>query len=46
MKVTVSLLLMIVALLFIVAHAMGKAPLWPAVLCVVLERLCALLPLS
>jgi hypothetical protein len=44
MKVTASLLLVVAAFLLGIAHAMGKAPLWPAVLCLAVERLIALLP--
>ena len=40
---SVSLVLLVLALVFLVASALGKIPLWPAVLCVVLERL---IPLS
>lgn len=42
---TIALLLILLALVFTVASAAGKMPLWAAVFCVVLERLIALVPL-
>jgi hypothetical protein len=45
-RLTVSLVLIVVALLFVILAAIGKAPLWPAVLCVVLEGLVRCVPLE
>lgn len=42
---SIAILLIALALVFTVASAAGKAPLWPAVFCVVLERLLAVVPL-
>jgi len=44
-KLTVSLVLIVLALVFVILAAINKCPLWPAVLCVVLERLVELVPL-
>jgi len=44
MTLTVSLVLLLLALVFLVAHAMGKFPLWPAVLCLILQQFVLLLP--
>jgi hypothetical protein len=41
---TISLLLLLVAFGCTIAAAMGKCPLWVAVLLVVIERLLAVLP--
>jgi hypothetical protein len=35
-------ILILIALVFLVASALGKLPLWPAVLCLLLERVVAL----
>lgn len=45
-RLTVTLVLMVLALVFVVLAAVGKGPLWPAVLCLILERLVVLLPAS
>jgi phosphatidylglycerophosphate synthase len=45
-RLTVGIVLMVIALLFVILAAIGKAPLWPAVLCVVLEGLVRLVPLN
>lgn len=44
-RLTVSLVLIVLALVFAMLAAMGKAPVWPAVLLVILERLFVLLDL-
>lgn len=41
---SVSGVLVLLALVFLVMSAMGKVALWPAVLCLALERLVALVP--
>lgn len=46
MNLTVILLLAIAAFLITIASAMGKAPLWPSVLLLVLIELLQLLPLG
>jgi hypothetical protein len=38
-------ILILIALVFLVASAMGRLPLWPAVLCLLLERVVTLYPL-
>lgn len=43
--ITISLLLLILALVFVLWAARGGAPLWPAVLVLVLERLIHHVPL-
>ena len=43
-RTTLTLVLLILALVFTVLAAIGKGPLWPAVLLVILERLVPLLP--
>jgi hypothetical protein len=45
-SVTVTWVLLGLALVFCVLAACGRGPLWPAVLCVILERLVQLLPAS
>lgn len=42
---TVTVLLVLIALGFTVTSAVGKAPLWPAVLMIVLVQLIAAIPL-
>lgn len=44
MPLSIALLLVTLALIFLVLSAIGKLPLWPAVLCLLLERLVALAP--
>lgn len=44
-RLTVSLVLIVLALVFAILAAMGKMPLWPAVFLLVLERLFVLLDL-
>lgn len=45
-RLTVTWVLMVLALVFVVVAAVGRGPLWPAVLCLILERLIVLLPAS
>lgn len=42
MTLTVGSVLVVLALVFLVVAAMGRAPLWAAVLCLVLDRIVAL----
>jgi hypothetical protein len=35
---TIAALLVVLALIFLVAAVLGKLPLWPCVLCLILER--------
>jgi hypothetical protein len=42
---TITLLLVLAAFLVTIAHAIGKAPLWPAVLLLVLVELLRVVPL-
>jgi hypothetical protein len=42
LSVTVASILIVLALVFLIISAVGRLPLWPAVLCLVLERLVAL----
>lgn len=44
-RLTVSLVLILLAVVFCILAAAGKAPLWPAVLLLVLDRLLVLLNL-
>jgi hypothetical protein len=38
---TVSALLLVLAVIFLAVSATGRMPLWPALLCVILERIIA-----
>lgn len=40
---TVAMLLVAMAVVFVIANAMGRIVLWPAVLCLALERILAIL---
>jgi hypothetical protein len=39
-----ALLLVVLALVFLLAAALGRLPIWPAVLCLILERVLELYP--
>jgi hypothetical protein len=39
--VTVASILVLLALVFLIFSAIGRLPLWPAVLCLILERIIA-----
>jgi hypothetical protein len=41
---TITLLLLLVALALVIAHALGKVPLWPAVLLMIVIELSRFLP--
>jgi hypothetical protein len=41
---SVSGILVLLALVFLIMAILGKLPLWPAVLCLVLERMVTLVP--
>lgn len=43
--ISIALLLLVLALVLVFWAARGRAPLWPAVLLLVLERLIAFVPL-